>query len=87
LAQALLTSILDQLDGLRPEELHLLEEAVRERLRGEEIARNRAALHQALLAAGLVREIRPPRNRSHKEFQGISATGEPVSETILEERR
>lgn len=45
------------------------------------------AFHQALLASGLVTHIIPPRDPSKAERPRIVVHGEPVSETIIRERR
>lgn len=43
--------------------------------------------HRALLASGLVTRITPPRDPSKAERPRIVVQGEPVSETIIRERR
>lgn len=45
------------------------------------------SLDQALLAAGLITHIPPPRDPNKAERPRITVIGEPVSETILRERR
>lgn len=45
------------------------------------------ALDRALLAAGLITHIPPPRDLSKAERPRITVLGESVSETILRERR
>ena len=45
------------------------------------------AFDQALLASGLITHIPPPRDPAKAERPRISVQGEPVSETILRERR
>ncbi len=44
-------------------------------------------LDQALLAAGLMTHIPPPRDPAKAERPRIAVQGEPLSETILRERR
>jgi len=47
------------------------------------------ALHQALLAAGVISEIKPPITdfTPYKNRKLIEVKGKPLSETIIEERR
>ncbi len=46
-----------------------------------------AAFDQAMLAAGLLTHIPPPRDPSKAARPRIEVQGEPVSETIIRERR
>ena len=55
-------------------------------LRDDEAARE-AAFDQALLAAGIIIRIPPPRDPSKAERPRIQVLGEPLSETIIRERR
>ncbi len=57
-----------------------------DRLQDDEAAREEAA-DRALLAAGLITNIPPPRDPSKAERPRITVLGEPVSETIMRERR
>jgi uncharacterized protein involved in exopolysaccharide biosynthesis len=86
-AQATLYQILDQLPTLEVDELRQLNQAVQERLAPQEQAQKREAFHQALLASGLVRQIKPPRRADDSPRRLIEVQGKPVSETIIEERR
>jgi len=52
----------------------------------EEKAKQKA-FHDALLSSGLVRRITPPRDPSRAARPRIEVQGEPVSETIIRERR
>jgi hypothetical protein len=47
----------------------------------------RETFHQALLASGLVKQIRPPRLDRDAQRRLIEVQGPPVSETIIAERR
>ena len=60
----------------------LLAEAL---LRGD--AEKEKAFDEALLASGLVTHIPPPRDPSKGNRPRIVVQGEPVSETIIRERR
>lgn len=55
-------------------------------LLSEESEKERA-LDQALLAAGLITHISPPRDPSKADRPRIVVQGEPVSETIIRERQ
>ena len=44
-------------------------------------------LQKALFDAGLLREIKSPRRRKMGDFKPIEIKGEPLSETIIRERR
>ena len=45
------------------------------------------AFDEALLASGLITHIPPPRDPSQADRPRIAVQGEPVSETIIRERR
>jgi tetratricopeptide (TPR) repeat protein len=47
----------------------------------------RLAFHQALLASGLVKQIKQPSRNPQSVRQLIQVQGKPISETIIEERR
>lgn len=44
-------------------------------------------LQKLLFDEGLLREIKPPRQRRIGDFSAIKIEGEPISETIIRERR
>lgn len=44
-------------------------------------------LQKSLYEDGLLREIKPPRKNRIGDFQAIKIEGEPLSETIIRERR
>lgn len=87
MAQATLDQVISQLDALKPEELQRLEDAVRERLRPASEEEKEAAFDRALLAAGLITHIPPPRDPSKAGRPTFEVQGEPLSETIIRERR
>ena len=60
----------------------LLAEAL---LRGN--AEKEEALKKALLAAGVIKRIAPPRDPTTADRPLIEVPGKPVSETLIEERR
>ena len=55
-------------------------------LQDDEAAKE-AALDRAMLAAGLITHIPPPRDPSKAERPIFEVQGEPLSETIIRERR
>jgi hypothetical protein len=85
--QALLNQILDQLQALEPSELQQLSQVIQTYLKDNQASAKRAAFHQALVGSGLVRRIKNPNfeGRTHQPL--ILAQGEPISQTILGERR
>lgn len=87
MAQATLDQVISQLDTLKTEELQQLEGVLRERLSPASEAEKQAAFHQAMLAAGLISRIKPPRTAENAERPIFEVQGEPLSETILRERR
>lgn len=87
MAQATLDQVISQLDTLKTEELRQLEGVLRERLKPMSEEEKEAAFDQALLAAGLITHIPPPRDPSKAERPRIEVQGEPLSETIIRERR
>ncbi len=87
MSQVLLNQILNQLPSLEPSELQQLSQAVQNRLKDSEVLAKRAAFHQALVESGLVRQIKTTNleGRTHRHF--IQVQGEPISQTIIGERR
>ena len=85
--QAILNQILNQLPVLEPSELQHLSQAIQKCLQTSEASTKRAAFHQALLGSGLVRQIKHPTFEQRVHPQLIQVQGEPVSQTIVGERR
>jgi hypothetical protein len=85
--QAVLNQILNQLQTLEPSELQQLSQVIQGYLKDNEASAKRAAFHQALVGSGLVRQIKNPKfeGRTHQPL--ILVQGEPISQTILGERR
>jgi hypothetical protein len=85
MAQATLDKILRELDSLKPPELETVGKAVQTRLNVDNLKDSRSVFHQAMLASGLANKIKlsniPVRHALAK------VQGQPVSETIIEERR
>ena len=87
MAQAVLTHILEEIKTLERDELRQVQQAVWERLASGGYSLEEERFHQALLASGLVKEIKPRRSIPLEEPPLIQVQGKPVSETIIEERR
>ena len=86
MSQAILNQILDQLKILDLSELQQLSQAIEGYLTNRERAAKKVAFHQALIASGLVCQIKKTADRSmHRQL--IQVQGKPMSLTILEERR
>jgi hypothetical protein len=87
MSQVLLNQILNQLPSLEPSELQQLSQAVQNHLKDSELLAKRTAFHQALVESGLVRQIKTTNfeGRIHRHF--IQVQGEPISQTIIGERR
>lgn len=85
--QAILNQILSQLQALEPSELQQLSQAIQQYLENDKASVKRAAFHQALVGSGLVRQIKNPNFESRAHQRLIQIQGEPVSQTIVGERR
>jgi hypothetical protein len=86
MSHAILEQILEQLQSLEPEELQQLNQAVQDHLVNQEETDKRVAFYQALVTSGLVKQIKKPSYKRPLE-KLIEVEGEPVSRTIVEERR
>jgi hypothetical protein len=85
--QAILKQILDQLQVLEPSELEQLSQVLQQYLDEREVSAQQVAFHQALVESGLVRRIKKPTFQEKEHQRLIEVQGEPVSQTIVEERR
>ncbi|NJM67679.1 MAG: hypothetical protein HC851_19395 [Acaryochloris sp. RU_4_1] len=86
MSQTILSQMLDKLQFLEPVELQQLNHAVQDRLTNKEEAAKSGTLHQALIDSGLVRHTK--KNTPQAIVRGlIQVQGDPISQTIVEERR
>jgi hypothetical protein len=85
MAQAILNQILEQLQTLEPTESQQLNQAVQNHLENLQPA-NQSNFYSDLLTSGLIRQIKSPSSQPPPRSP-IQVQGEPVSKTILEERR
>ena len=60
---------------------------LRKLLKAQDEADKLAVFHQVLLSQGLVKEVKKPHVTATIERQLIEVKGEPVSQTIIEERK
>jgi hypothetical protein len=89
MTQAIFNQILNQLESLNPEELKQLHYVIQQHLTTKE-TKQKITFHQALLASGLVKELKQPKQPSKTQpikRQLIQVQNQPISETIIEERR
>ncbi|MEG3941609.1 MAG: hypothetical protein WBA89_18030 [Microcoleus sp.] len=87
MSQGIFNKILNQLDTLEVLELQQLERAIGNSLAQKEQAAQRTRFHQALLTSGLVKKIKHSSWTQQTQRRLIPVQGQPVSETIIEERR
>lgn len=87
MSQQALNQVLEYIQTLDPHELLQVSQVVQERLSFHEEARKRQAFYQSLIAAGLVRKIKMPSSSDVDRPKPVQVKGEPVSQTIIEERR
>jgi hypothetical protein len=72
---------------LSPTELQQLSQVIQSYLQDEETSAQQAAFHRALIESGLVQKIKKNTFESGTRQPIIESQGEPVSQTIVEERR
>lgn len=87
MSHAILKQVLEQLQSLEPAELQQLSQAVQNHLLNQEENAKRVAFHQALVTAGLVKQIKKSSYKWPLDQQLVQVEGEPISRTIVEERR
>ena len=87
MSTATVNRIVDELDTLEVDELRQVQTAVTERLAICAASPEEERFYQALLASGLVTEIKTPPRHQRRERRLVPIQGKPLSETIIEERR
>ena len=89
MAQAVLNRVLTDIRALEPEELRSVERVIHDQLRAAEYGYSREEwlAMQALTAAGLLKEIKPRRRGRVGAHAPVPIQGQPLSETVVEERR
>jgi hypothetical protein len=86
MSQTILSQMLEKLQFLEPVELQQLNHAIQDRLINKEEAAKQVAFHQALIDSGLVRDTKKTSSQATVR-RLIQVQGEPISKTIIEERR
>jgi hypothetical protein len=89
MAEVTLEKVWEEVQVLPLDEQQQLRKRLDEMLVQEEETGKMEAFHQALLASGLISEIKSPvvDVEAYRRFKPIEVRGKPVSETIIEERR
>jgi len=87
MAQAILNRVLEDIGDLELSELESVERAVRNRLETAGYSAEEWTAMQALIDAGLLKEIKPRSKKSHTDYVPVPIQGKPLSETVIEERR
>ena len=87
MAQATLNRILEDISDLELSELASVERAVRERLETAGYSVEEWTAMQALIDAGVVKEIKPRSKQSFTDYVPVPIQGKPLSETVIEDRR
>jgi hypothetical protein len=86
MSQTILSQILEEIQFLEPVELQQLNHAVQNRLINKEKEAKQVAFHQALIDSGLVRHTKKTSSQATVR-RLIRVQGEPISKTIVGERR
>lgn len=87
MAQETLTRVMEHIGTLDLSELTLVQRAIQERLETAGYSPAEWKAMQALVKAGLQKQIKPRLPASDTERPLVSIQGKPLSETIIEERR
>ena len=82
-----LSRVLDDLKTLEPDELHQVQQVVKEQLGQFASYDPDERVLQAMLTSGLISEIKRPGRSGKRKRRLIHVQGKPMSETIVEERR
>lgn len=87
MTQTILHQVLEHIKTLDTDELLQVRRAVQERLAAQEEMHKRQGFYQALLASGLVRQVKTPLPIDISRRRLVPVQGKPVSQTIIEDRR
>ncbi|AGA28706.1 hypothetical protein [Singulisphaera acidiphila] len=90
MTQSEFNHLLDSINVLSPEQIQLLRRELDSRLAATTPApAGHEELQQRLLAAGLLSEIKPPITdlTAYRNRRAVPIQGEPLSETVIRERR
>jgi hypothetical protein len=87
MTQATLVKLINQLEVLEIEELQKLSQAINVRLKRVDESNKLAGFYSSLLTSGLVSQIKPTYSHQEPRLSLISIQGNPISQTIIEDRR
>ncbi len=87
MAQSTLKKVLEEVMSLKQEELREVERAVRARLETTSKEEERERALRVIEESGLVRQVKRPPMTPSMQRPPVPITGQPISETIIEERR
>ncbi|MEE3719523.1 hypothetical protein V2H45_22520 [Tumidithrix elongata RA019] len=87
MTQATLINLISQLETLELEELQKLSQAIKVRLNAIDESDKLAGFYSSLLTSGLVSHIKQTYSQQQSRLSLISVQGNPISQTIIEERR
>lgn len=87
MTQATLVKLISQLEALEIEELQKLSQAINVRLNTVDESVKLAVFYSSLLTSGLVSHIKPICSERQPRLPLISIQGNPISQTIIEDRR
>lgn len=87
MTQATLAKLIGQLEVLEIEELQKLSQAIKVRLDTVDESDKLAGFYSSLLTSGLLSHIKPIYSEPQPRLSLISIQGNPISQTIIEDRR
>ena len=87
MAQVTLERILQEIKTLELEELLQVQQAIQAQLAPADYSPEEERVLQEMLKVGLLTEIKPRRTDRQIVYPLVPIQGQPLSETILEERR
>jgi len=87
MTQATLVKLISQLEVLEIEELQKLSQAIKVRLSKVDESDKLAGFYSSLLTSGLVSHIKPIHLEQQSRLSSTAIQGDPISQTIIEDRR
>ena len=87
MTQATLVKLISQLEVLEIEELQKLSQAIKVRLNTVDESDKLAGFYSSLLTSGLVSHVKPIYSKQQPRLSLIAIQGNPISQTIIEDRR
>jgi hypothetical protein len=87
MTQATFVKLISQLEVLEIDELQMLSQAIQLRLNTVDESGKLAGFYSSLLSSGLVRNIKPIYSQQQSRQALITIQGNPISQTIIEDRR